>query len=478
MIPSSGPRLGLFGRIMLAFLVVIVAGGLLATWLARRTVASQFALYTTTGGQRLAQGLAPDLATYYVERGSWEGVTEVLSSRGGHEMMGNMGMGIGGPMWSMMGYRVLVSDTDGRVVADTGGDMAGTQLDTDVLQENGTFITDGEEVIGALLVTADVQAEEQGERFLGVINQAILSSVFLAGALALVFGGLIVWRVVRPLKSLTMAASAVAAGDLSQRVSVASGDEISDLADAFNRLAVQLGRPEALRQQLTADIAHELRTPITVIQGNIEALQDGIFPLTQEALEPILDKTLLLRRLVEDLRQLALAESGQLSLIPESLDLGLLAAQTLDAFRPPAEARGVKLSIAPADSLPLVRADRQRVQQVLDNLLSNALRYTPDGGCIAVGLARENESIRVSVTDTGPGIPAEALSNVFERFYRADQGRARLSDGGGSGLGLAVARSIIEAHGGRIGAHSPPGQGATFWFSLPVEPPEGPDTFL
>lgn len=167
--------------------------------------------------------MAPDLATYYVERGSWEGVTEVLSSRGGHEMMGNMGMGIGGPMWSMMGYRVLVSDTDGRVVADTGGDMAGTQLDTDVLQENGTFITDGEEVIGALLVTADVQAEEQGERFLGVINQAILSSVFLAGALALVFGGLIVWRVVRPLKSLTMAASAVAAGDLSQRVSVAQG---------------------------------------------------------------------------------------------------------------------------------------------------------------------------------------------------------------------------------------------------------------
>ncbi|MBX7252089.1 MAG: hypothetical protein K1X50_08895 [Candidatus Promineofilum sp.] len=126
----------------------------------------------------------------------------------------------------------------------------------------------------------------------------------------------------------------------------------------------------------------------------------------------------------------------------------------------------------------IVTGDQDRLVQAVTAFTSNALRYTPDGGCIAVGLARENESIRVSVTDTGPGIPAEALSNVFERFYRADQGRARLSDGGGSGLGLAVARSIIEAHGGRIGAHSPPGQGATFWFSLPVEPPEGPDTFL
>jgi signal transduction histidine kinase len=305
------------------------------------------------------------------------------------------------------------------------------------------------------------------------MNRAILSSVFLAGALALVFGSLIVWRVVRPLKSHTMAASAVAAGDLSQRVSVSSGDEISDLADAFNRMAVQLDRAETLRQQLTADIAHELRTPITVIQGNVEALQDGIFPLTQEALEPILDKTLLLRRLVEDLRQLALAESGQLSLIPEPLDLGHLAGQAIDAFHPPAEARGVELSLAPADSIPLVRADRQRVQQVLDNLLSNALRYTPDGGRITVGLARENESIRVTVTDTGPGIPVEVLPNVFERFYRADQSRERLSDGGGSGLGLAVARSIIEAHGGRIDVKSLPGEGATFWFSLPVDAPEG-----
>ena len=474
MTPSSRFRIGLFGRIMLAFLVIIVAGGLLATWLARRTVATQFTLYTTTGGQRLAQGLAPDLAAYYAESGSWEGAIEVLAgSSGGHGMMGDTGMGIGGPMWSMMGYRVLVSDSSGRVVADTGGDMTGTQVDASVLQENGTFITDGEEMIGAVLVTADVQAEEQGERFLGVLNQAILSSVLLAGALALLFGGLIVWSVVRPLKSLTMAASAVAAGDLSQRVSVSSGDEISDLANAFNRMAVQLDRAEALRQQLTADIAHELRTPITVIQGNIEALQDGIFPLTEEALEPILDKTLLLRRLVEDLRQLALAESGQLSLIPEPLDLGGLAGQTLDAFRPQAEARGVELALIPADRLPSVRADRQRVQQVLDNLLSNALRYTPDGGRITVGLARENESVQVTVTDTGPGIPTEALPNVFERFYRADQSRERLSDGGGSGLGLAVARSIVEAHGGRIGVYSPPEQGATFWFSLPVDGPKG-----
>ncbi len=220
---------------------------------------------------------------------------------------------------------------------------------------------------------------------------------------------------------------------------------------------------------MTADIAHELRTPLSVIQGNVEALQDGIFPLTADSLKPIRAKTNLLTRLVEDLRQLSLAEAGQLPLDKTPTDLAALIQRALTDFQATAESKQISLQTNSSPDLPLVDVDPQRIEQVLVNLLSNALRHTPVGGKIDVKVGMDgNGRVRLTIRDTGPGVFAEEAVNVFERFYRVDQGRAREDNGGGSGLGLAVVRSIIETHDGQIGVDSDPGQGAAFWFTLPV----------
>jgi signal transduction histidine kinase len=461
-------RLGLFARLMLAFLLVIMVGGMVALWLTRQATATQFTVYTTASSRHQAESLVPLLADFYAAQGSWAGVETLLATdtamMGGRMRHGQGNNGLG--MWAMMGNRLLLVDENGRVLADTENEMMGQQLDAAMLRDNGLPITSGGNLVGTVLVTSGVQAAAQNAYFLQHVNQAILLSLLAAGSLALVFGGLLAWRVVRPLRRLTAAAQGIAAGDLTQRVEVSPGDEMGDLALAFNQMAERLSRAEVLRRQMTADIAHELRTPLTVIQGNIEALQDGVFPLSIEALDPILDKTALLNRLVEDLRQLTLAETGQLSLDKQPTDLHALTLQTIEAFQPAAVERSIMLEIDSPSPLPLVQADRQRVQQVLMNLLSNALRYTPDGGTITVRLAA-GKQMRVVVQDQGPGISPDALPNVFERFYRVEQGRTRATDGSGSGLGLAVARSLVEAHGGQIGVESLPSLGAAFWFTLP-----------
>jgi len=481
-------RLGLFTKLMLAFLVVIVGGGLLAISLTRRTLAGEFTIYTTTNQEQQAEALAPLLGNYYAGQGSWLGVDSLLATTGDNTMGSMMGDGSDGMMGGMMmggrwqeqsdmgwwpgmwtmSNRVLVVDSDGRIVADSTAELTDQQLQTEMLQGNGAPIIVNGQQIGTVLVTTGIQSAEQNTHFLQHVNRSIFLSVLAASGIALLFGGLIIWRVVRPLRQLTVAAQNMADNDLEQRVNIPPGDEIGDLATAFNQMATKLSRAEALRHQMTADIAHELRTPITVIQGNAEALQDGVFPLTIEALDPILDKTHLLGRLVEDLRQLSLAEADQLSLDCHPTQLGTLIHQTAESFKSAAADQSIRIILQNSEIEAIVNIDEQRIKQVLINLLSNALHHTPESGSITLSLAKERDDVLVSVQDTGSGIPADSLPYVFERFYRVDQGRTRAADGSGSGLGLAVAQAIVQAHGGNIGVNSSIGQGTTFWFSLPI----------
>ena len=485
-------RPGLFVKLMVAFFVVLLVMALLTTWLARRATQAEFMLYTTALGERQAELLVPVLADYYRSNGSWEGVDQVLAgSVTGPADGGMMGPGMMRPgsammrsdaMWEMMGLRALVVDEGGRVVADSSGDPAGRvegrRLAPGELAQ-GAPITVGDNRVGTALVTILEQPTGQSERFLQQVNQAILLAVLGAGTVAMLLVGLLTWRLTRPLHTLTEAVEAITAGDLDQQVNVPPGDEIGDLALAFNQMAARLGRAEALRRQLTADIAHELRTPLAVIQGNVEALQDGVFPLTREALAPIHTKTTLLIRLVEDLRQLALAETDTLTLERTVLDVAPLVQEVVAEFQANARARQITLSAEAPPALPSVAADRQRLVQVLANLLGNALRHTPAGGIVTVrvGMASpmagvpavvEEDMLVLVVHDSGPGIPPADLPNVFERFYRADKGRGRGADGSGSGLGLAIARSLIRAHGGSIGAANAPDGGAIFWLTLPL----------
>lgn len=268
-------------------------------------------------------------------------------------------------------------------------------------------------------------------------------------------------RVVVPLGDLIDAAEKVEAGDYAVRVRPRGPRELRSLASAFNSMSARLERSEAQRQQLLADVTHELRTPLTVVQGNLEALLDNVYPADAQHLAPILEETRVLSRLVEDLRTLSIAEAGALALHRESTDIGGLVTDSVASFRTQADGAGVALVTETAAALPQADIDPVRLREVLSNLLSNALRYTPRGGTVRVSATASDGRLTISVRDTGPGISVDALPHVFDRFYKSDESR-------GAGLGLAIAKSLVVAHGGEISATSEVGHGTEMRFTLPV----------
>lgn len=268
-------------------------------------------------------------------------------------------------------------------------------------------------------------------------------------------------RVVVPLGDLIDAAESVEAGNYAVRVRPRGPRELRSLARAFNSMSARLEGSEKQRKQLLADVTHELRTPLTVVQGNLEALLDGMYPADAEHLAPILDETRVLSRLVDDLRTLSMAEAGALALHREPTDIAELVTDTVASLRTQADGAGIALVTETAAPLPLADIDPVRLREVLSNLLANALRYTPRDGSVRVSASAEDGRLSMSVRDTGPGIAADALPHVFDRFYKSDESR-------GAGLGLAIAKSLVVAHGGEISATSEPGQGTEMRLWLPT----------
>jgi signal transduction histidine kinase len=301
--------------------------------------------------------------------------------------------------------------------------------------------------------------------------------IWVGGALLGVALPLIGWGVAghafqdiaRPLADLMDAADAVASGDLHVHVSEESPGDFGVLAQTFNRMTHELERAEEQRRNLTADVAHELRTPLHIIQGNLEGILDGVYQPTAEHINDILDETRQLARLIEDLRVLSLAESGQLALHTEIIAVDEFLADLATSFSAQAESKGIHLCIAKNDHLEglTVNADVGRLYQVLGNLLVNALRYTPPGGSITLQGERVQDFVRLKVSDTGQGIAPEDLPSIFDRFWRGDPARSR-TEGVGGGLGLAIARQLVLAHGGRIEVESEVGRGTTFTVLLPA----------
>jgi signal transduction histidine kinase len=271
-------------------------------------------------------------------------------------------------------------------------------------------------------------------------------------------------QLARPVADLMDAAGAVEAGDYSARVRERGPREMRALAGAFNQMTERLQQNEIQRRALLADVTHELRTPVAVIQGNLEGLLDGVYPADAAHLAPILDETHVLSRLIDDLRTLSLAESGALQLHREPTDLAVLMSDALAAFRPSAEAAGVTLRAALNGDLPLLEVDPVRIREVLTNLIGNALRHTPRGGEVEAGgrLDPDGTHVTLWVRDTGAGIAPGDLPHVFDRFYKSEESR-------GTGLGLAIAKNLVTMHGGEISVESEAGQGATFRFTLPLQ---------
>ena len=277
-------------------------------------------------------------------------------------------------------------------------------------------------------------------------------------------------RIAIPLVDVMAASDAIAEGDLSARVPVPKHgpDDFGRLAESFNRMAEELERADQQRRNLTADVAHELRTPLHIIQGNLEGVLDGVYEPTEEHVNATLDETRALARLVDDLRTLSLAEAGQLPLVWEPMDVTELLADVATSFSGQAEAAGIDLRVEIGEDSPLgeINADAGRLDQVLSNLLGNALRHTPSGGTITLRAEAIDDGVRILVHDTGEGIPPEDLPYIFDRFWRGDPSRSH-AGGAGSGLGLAIARQLVQAHGGRISAESQPAQSTTFTIELP-----------
>jgi two-component system sensor histidine kinase BaeS len=294
---------------------------------------------------------------------------------------------------------------------------------------------------------------------LGPWPVAILAFGFVFMVVVAGFGGL--RRMTRPVGNLVEAAGRIEAGDYSAQVPESGPPDLRSVARAFNAMSARLKAIDEQRRSFLADVAHELRTPLTVIRGQAEAIADGVYPGDADHLAPILDATQTLDRLVEDLRTLVLTDAGNLVLRKEATDVGELVAETVDSFRVQAEAAGVALITDVAQNPPSVEIDPARIRAVIGNLLSNAIRHTPSGGSITVGVNAADNELVVTMTDTGAGIPANLLPRIFERFVRG-------AGSSGSGLGLAIVHDMITAHGGKVEVESKPGSGTVVRLTLPT----------
>ena len=310
---------------------------------------------------------------------------------------------------------------------------------------------------------AFVQAQRD---FLDGLGQTLIIAGAAGVLLAIILSGLFTRQIVRPLDKVASAARRVAGGDLSQRVETKGSSELAELGRSFNTMAATLNRDRETRQKMVADIAHELRTPLSILQGNVEAMLDGVMAADNKNLDSLHQETVHLTRLVEDLRTLSLAEAGQLRFQLVATDLKKLSERVIEKFRARFVQKNVDISLEAPDDLPQALADPDRTAQILRNLLSNSLQYTPEGGKVSVKLSSERDGITVSVRDTGAGISPEHLSHIFDRFYRVDRSRTRST--GGSGLGLAIVRQLTEAQDGQVWAESEPGKNSTFFFRLPL----------
>ncbi|MCX6025231.1 MAG: ATP-binding protein [Chloroflexi bacterium] len=446
-------RLGM--KLTLAFLVVGLLGVALVALLAGQTTQRLFRQFIFDEYQA---SLVERLRTYYSEHQGWTDIAEQLPQI--------EGVPSARPAPARPPGNLTLADSGATVVAAGMGYHLGEHVPEGDLAQAKAIEVDGQ-TVGWVLAARERFADSPAEAaFVNRINTALALAAVGAVLLSLVVGAALARAISRPIQELTAATGAVAEGNLSQKVEVRSHDELGQLAASFNLMSEKLARVQNLRRQMTADIAHELRTPLSVVLGYADAVEEGTLPPTPETMAVIRDEALHLERLIDDLLTLSHADAGELRFTPRPARPLVLLEEAARAFQPQASQKDIRLIVEPADDVTQVWLDPDRMGQVLRNLLSNALRHTPAHGEVRLSAARSGETLEMRVSDNGPGIAPEDLPHVFERFYRADRSRARES--GGSGLGLAIARSIVASHGGTIAAESTLGQGTTIVIRLPL----------
>jgi len=348
--------------------------------------------------------------------------------------------------------------------------LIGPDLTNPPPPEQSPILQNPNQTIIARVYLSPLSQNESGLTALQLLYNEI-GRYFIFGALMAVVVSLIVTfflskYILYPVRALTIVANKWGRGELSERVIIKDKNEFGDMATTFNSMAANLQRDKQLRQEMIADTAHELRSPLTNIRGYLEAVRDNIMQPDEKTIGTIYDETMMLSRLINDLQELSLADSGELKLYLEDENVPELIKQAISAVQGKALGKGLALDMDAPSTLPQIYVDPLRIKQVLLNLLGNAISHTPKGGAITVAAVKNGDMVEISVTDTGEGIPADELENIFERFHRVDKSRTRAT--GGSGLGLTIARSFVEAHGGKIWAQSEQRKGSHFIFTVPV----------
>jgi signal transduction histidine kinase len=444
-------------KLILAFLLVSLVGGALAAVLARQFTVREFNNLVL---DRARENFVSKVTTYYESYGTWNGVAMLF------EVFGNPGQVFpskpGDPM--ILPPAFALTDMDGYVIVSAGEFSTGQKVNTSDLQ-NGTKITVNNQTVGYVVNTQiSPRMDSREQSYVQRTNRALMISAIGAALVSIVLGIILARSLSSPLRALTAAARKVAKGEQVQTLPVKSKDELGELTGAFNQMNSEIAAAAELRKQMTADIAHDLRTPLTVMSGYLEGMREGVLKPNKERFDTMYGEVRHLSRLVDDLRTLSLADAGELSVNRCPTNLAELVKDTATTFKVLAQKDKVSLKVDTEEGLPQVNIDPERIGQVLDNLVSNALRYTPEGGRITLSARKEPAGIALSVEDNGTGIALDVLPHVFERFYRGDPAR----QGDESGLGLAIARSIVELHGGKLTAHSEGiGKGSTFTIHLP-----------
>jgi two-component system sensor histidine kinase BaeS len=441
-------------KLSLAFFLIGIIGAVLVAFLVGLRTRSEFDRFLSEHDQAI---LLRALEDYYTTHGSWAGVSETLARD---------------PRLDFYSSRVALVDAQHKVVLGHDNLVPGQSVSDNTLAGSAPITVNGQ-TAGFLLVTsfgnnparpADPRQAEAA--FLDQVNWAATISAGLAALIALILGIALARTLTQPLRELTAATKAMAAGQLDQRVTVRSRDEIGTLAASFNQMSADLARASHLRKQMTADLAHDLRTPLSILRGYTEGLKDGRLQGTPTVYTLMHGEVEHLQRLVEDLRLLSLADAGELSLNRRAVDPAALLERTGLVYIVQAQQQGLALRVEAAENLPSIMVDTDRITQVLNNLVSNALRHTLEGE-IVLSASAEKGHVQLKVSDTGSGIPPDDLPFVFDRFYRTDKSRQR-TDEHSSGLGLAIAKAFVEAHDGVISVESIPGHGTAFTITFPA----------
>lgn len=445
-------------RLAAAFAIVAVATAAIAAVVITVTWQHQFEVYVQRGVQDRADSVAAVLADAYAQAGSWDAVAFVNIAH----------LGLTGD------YSVQILDSEGDLVAYTQDRMGrmmtgGTPADDAEVTARADIVVDGEVVGQALVVRATPGGPltERDVLFRAASLRGLALAAVIAAAIASLAGVLYSRGIVRPIQAVARAAEALRAGDRSARTGMTGGDPIADLGATFDQMADAVEAERAFEQQLTADVAHELRTPLQAIQATVEAMQDGVLPTDEERLSLIHDETVRLGRLTGSILELSRLENGSAPLALVPLDLAGPVAAAVDTSRALMESTGHALADAIEPSV-MVLGDADRLTQAVGNLLSNAARYTPEGGQVRVRLLRDGDDAVIEVADSGIGVAEGDREKVFTRFWRGDPARTRTS--GGVGIGLAVVREIAERHGGSVGVYGSDLGGAAFVMRIPLAP--------